>query len=180
MALSLAVNKICKCKEKSEINEVLDNIEKYDKSIDKQYYSHWNVIKKNTEFVKLFGIFSRLPNGISWSWVKEWESSGLIEQFQNGFYYYFSKDNDKWRFFHNSFKVFVERKTAESPMENWDERDRYFHNLIADRLFQSEKNFGEIFHYHKANKFEKILEISKYKYYHKQLKQFRPLKNHFR
>ena len=172
LALRLILKKISHCKN-TNLDSQLQTIDKFDKSIEEEYYSHWKQIKENTKLVRLLGFVSRMTEGIDWNWISQWEEQDTIDVFKKDLWYYFEEENEKWYFFHNSFRVFIEYKTIEKPHggPDWNE-DKKFHKILSERISKTPYKFGEIFHLYKAEAYQNIINISTQKYFKEQIDQF--------
>lgn len=173
LALKLILKKISRITENIQINSELQNIDRFDQSIEKVYYSHWKQIEENTSLVKLLGLVSRLTEGIDWNWVSQWENQETIDIFKIKLWYYFEEENEKWYFFHNSFRVFIERKTIEKPHRGIDRnKDKEFHKYLAKEIKKRPDKFEEIFHLYKAEAYQSIVDISTQQYFKNQIDNF--------
>ena len=180
LALKLILKQTSLCDNNRSLNSILQNIDKYHKSIETAYYSHWKKIRENTKLTRLLGLVSRLTEGINWHWVSQWQDQDqdTIELFKKEFWYYFDEENEKWYFFHNSFRIFIERKTIEKPHGDLDwNKDKKFHKYLAEKVKDTPDKFGEIFHFYKAEEYKKIIEISTQNYFKKQIDVFCPPSN---
>ena len=177
LALKLMLKQISLCDNNTNLNSILQNIDKYHESIEKAYYSHWKKIEKNTKLTRLLGIVSRLTEGINWYWISQWQDQDqdTIDLFRKEFWHYFDEENEKWYFFHNSFRIFIERKTIEKLHGGFDwDKDKEFHKYLAGKIKDTPDKFGEIFHLYKAEEYKKIIEISTQSYFKKQIDTFCP------
>ena len=173
LALKLIMKKISNSNNQSELDSALNNIDKFDQSIDKTYYSHWKKIRNDSGLVRLLGLVSRMTGGIDWDWISEWEDQNVIYDFQNKLYFYFDVKDEKWYFFHNSFRVFIEHKSIETPYGSLDKNeDKKLHKFLAEKIQISSDKFGEIFHLHKAEEYQKIIDISTQSYFKNQIDRF--------
>ena len=175
LALKLILKKISLIKKSEEIDEKLQKIDNFDQSIEKAYYSHWKQIDRNTELVRLLGLVSRLTEGIDWNWISNWENIKIIDFFKKELWYYFEEENEKWYFFHNSFRVFIERKTIEKYHGELDKnknKDKEFHKILAKEIKNTDNKFEEIFHLYKAEAYQEVIDISTQQYFKSQIDNF--------
>ena len=176
LALNLILKKIGRYQD-DELNSILENIDKFDETIDQTYYSHWSKIKKNVKLVNLLGFLSRMTENIDLNWIATWEDANTIDIFKKELWFYFEEENNKWCFFHNSFRVFIEYKTIEKPHGGFDvAKGKEFHRMIAQKIDDTPNKFGEIFHFYKAEEYKKIIQISTQRYFKNQFDNFRPVK----
>ncbi len=177
LALKLILKQISPCDSSKSLSAILQNIDKYHESIERAYYSHWKKIAENTKLTRLLVLVSRLTEGIDWDWISQWQDQDqdTIDLFKTEFWHYFDEENEKWHFFHNSFRIFIERKTIEKPHGGLDQRkDKEFHKSLAEKIQATSEKFGEIFHLYKAEEYQKIIEISTQSYFKKQIDAFCP------
>ena len=174
LALKLILKQVSRCKNMN-LDSQLQTIDKFNNSIEEAYYSHWKKIKENTKLVRLLGLVSRMTEGIDWNWIFQWEEQDqdTIDVFKKDLWYYFEEEGEKWYFFHNSFRVFIEHKTIEKPHGGIDKNeDKKFHKLLAKYIGVTTYKFGEIFHLYKAEAYQDIINISTQKYFKEQIDQF--------
>ena len=173
LALKLTLKKISRITNNIQIDSTLQTIDSFDRSIESAYYSHWRRIEENTQLVRMLGLISRLTEGIDWGWVSQWEKQETIDFFKRELWYYFEEENEKWYFFHNSFRVFIERKTIEKPHGGTDRnKDKEFHKILAKEIKKTPDKFGEVFHLYKAEAHQDIVDISTQKYFKNQIDNF--------
>ena len=133
LALKLILKQIAPC-DNRDLNFTLQSIDKYHESIERAYYSHWKKIENNTKLTRLLGLVSRLTEGIDWHWISQWreQDQDTIDLFRKEFWHYFDEEDEKWHFFHNSFRVFIEKKTIEKPHGGFDRnKNKHFHKYTG-------------------------------------------------
>jgi hypothetical protein len=99
-----------------DIDTTLSEIKPYRDHIDVQYVSHWRQVEDDRELVQLLALLARIRGGIDIRWVDEWANKDALYHLQRRFKHYFRiESDDRWYFFHNSFRAFLTEKTRRLP-----------------------------------------------------------------
>jgi hypothetical protein len=112
------------------IDEVLVSTERYEGDIEAQYQSYWRQIEQDDELVHLLGLLASFRGMIDLSWVETWVRQPIMNRLRRKVAHYFRREEDnRWYFFHNSFRLFLRYKTEESGPN----QDHRFHHELAER-----------------------------------------------
>ena len=174
------LNRIRQAEDTEQLDNILHTVEVFAGNIDATYHSYWDQFAGDTELTNLLGLFARMRGVIDFSWIREWADNTAIERLGNRFAHYFRiEDQDRWYFFHNSFRLFVARKTSEFPAGTVDpSKDRDFHVFLAD-LCRDEsarpiRAWEEMYHRASAKQYAEVLKIATQEYFRGQLFALRP------
>lgn len=184
LALSYILNHLDNVNNKEQIDHILDTTEIYKGDIEVQYASYWGQIEDEYELKHLIGLLSRLRSFIDINWVKTWDNGSfnnkkVLSQFIKKFAHYFRIEENRWYFFHNSFRLFLQEKTSELLPGNIDsDQDQTFHREIAEKCSKTENSYWsweELYHRAKAGENQKVLEQASQSYFRDQFFSFRPI-----
>ena len=175
------INKLTQIDDPAGLDEELKIIAPFESNIEGTYQSYWEQFSDDDELRRLLGLLSRMRGVIDLSWVRTWAATNVVDRLGRQFAHYFRiEDNSRWRFFHNSFRLFLVEKTAEFPPGNSDlSRHRDFHLELAG-LFSSQPAgtplaWEEIYHWASGGQFDKVLEIATQEYFRDQFLALRPI-----
>ena len=182
LALSYILNHLDNANNKEQIDHILNTTEKYEEDIEVQYASYWGQIEDEYELKHLIGLLSRLRSFIDINWVKTWDGDDkrVLSKFIKKFAHYFRIEENRWYFFHNSFRLFLQEKTSELIPRSIDpDQDHEFHHDIAEKCSKTKKNsywaWEELYHRAKADENQKVLEKASQSYFRDQFFSFRPV-----
>lgn len=180
LALSYILHDLKNATEEKEIDEILNSTEKYEGDILAQYESYWSKIEDNGELIHLIGLLCRFRRSIDIPWIKTWAEWRLLKLFIRKFMRYFRIEEDRWYFFHNSFRLFLQKKTVELIPGTFDsDQNRAFHQEIAEKCFNTKNNlywsWEELYHRAKADEHHEVLEKASQSYFREQFFNFRPI-----
>ena len=174
------INKLTQIDNPARLDEELKTIAPFEGNIEGTYQSYWEQFNDDGELRRLLGLLSRLRGIIDLSWVETWADTNVVDRLGRQFSHYFRIEADsRWRFFHNSFRLFLSEKTAEFPPGNWDSsRHRDFHLELA-RLHSVQPAgtplaWEEIYHWALGGRLDKVLEIATQDYFRNQFLALRP------
>ncbi|WP_254510274.1 hypothetical protein [Anatilimnocola floriformis] len=146
------------------IEEILSRIEPFGGQIEESYHSHWRHVideREDSDLAILLGKIARLRPAIDLRWVESWAGAAVVDRLRRSLFHLFRRESrDRWYVFHNSFRQFLLRRTAESPPDGFDEsRDNRIHSEIADlcaaELPSSHWSWEEAYHRHRAGEHAK-------------------------
>lgn len=162
------------------IEAVLENTERYEGSIERQYHGHWRQIQDDDDLTNLLGLLARFRGVIDLDWVESWTDAVPLRRLWRTMAHYFRvEDERRWYFFHNSFRLFLLRQTAEYVPGSFDEAlDRSFHRQLADKCAQAPRDsywaWEELYHRALAGEHEQVLELASQEWFRRQFLSFRP------
>ena len=184
LALALLVNRLSNASDYQTVSAILNSTEPFGGQIDQIYYSHWRQViddRQDDELAALLGKIVRLRPTIHLQWVESWAGTAVVDRLRRSLYHLFRREGrHRWYIFHNSFRLFLLRRTAESPPDGFDEaRDRRIHSEIAD-LCAAEPpsnhwNWEEAYHRNSAGEHEKGVDLANAERLRAQLLAFRPI-----
>jgi len=158
---------------------IIENSLPYTGDIEEQYFAHWRKIENDQELVNLLGLLARIRGSIPMKWVAQWAKEYLRKKLKPFLDQYFSSDSqDRWRFFHNSFRIFLESKTAESlPGQTSQQVNQQYHRKLAEHYEGSDApwQWETLYHYYQAGDFKRVIEIAQYSSFRTQVEALRPI-----
>jgi energy-coupling factor transporter ATP-binding protein EcfA2 len=181
LALAYLLNRIKSAADTSVIEKILKDTTRYDGGIEAQYHSYWRQIETDVELVHLLALLARLRKAIDLSWLGSWNSYVVMSRFRTKLAHYFRAENENyWYFFHNSFRLFLLHKTAESPSGTLDaSRNQALHHELAEICGRESSGspwaWEQLYHLVAAREFVKVLELASQEYFRGQLLACRPV-----
>ena len=161
------------------LTSILSDASPYDGDIEAQYHGHWRQFEKDHELVHLLGLIARMRGVIDLRWAESLASAQAIHRLHQEFTYLFRiEDHNRWYFFHNSFRLFLAARTAESRPAVFDpDKDHALHRELAEKCQQGEDlrwKWEELYHLSQAGADEELLERAKPRLLREQFLNFRP------
>lgn len=181
LALAYILNYLHNVTDEENLEAALQGIERYEGSIENQYHSYWRQIEKDAELVHLLGLLARMRGVIDLLWVETWADQAVVSQLRHTLYQYFRReDGNRWYFFHNSFRLELVQKTAESMPGVFDVTiDHRFHHELAEICAKAPSNsfwsWEELYHRVLAEEHEVVLTLASQEWFHRQFLAFRPI-----
>lgn len=181
LALAYILNYLQNVTDEENLETALQGIERYEGSIENQYHSYWRQIEQDAELVHHLGLLARMRGVIDLSWVETWADQAVVSRLRHMLYHYFRReDGNRWYFFHNSFRLELIQKTAESIPGAFDETiDRRFHHELAEICAKAPSNslwsWEELYHRVLAEEHEAVLALASQEWFHRQFLAFRPI-----
>ena len=181
LSLIYLLNSLFLSESPEEYTEILDGTIAYSGNIEDQYFSHWKKIEDDLEFSDFLGLLARIRGPIPIKWIAGWPitTKSLLRKLNRTFGQYFSEDSlGRWEFFHNSFRIFLEARTADDlPGRSSEEINQEIHLKIAQLYEKSDDPFRweTLYHYYKAGEYKRVIEIAQYDWFKSQVEAFRPI-----
>jgi hypothetical protein len=181
LSLAYLLNRLTEANNDEEIENIIENTESYKGDIEEQYHSYWKQIENDYEFVDLLGLLTRIRGAIKLSWVKTWCNGSVIYRLQKNMGHYFKHENsERMYFFHNSFRLFLNEKTAESyPGEFDSSKDIEFHSRLAEKCANSPEDsryrWEQIYHLYLSKNYDSVLELASQEWFRNQFFMYRPV-----
>jgi len=185
LALGILVNRLrVSLLSDDNIDNILEETPKYQESIYNQYEYLWTQIEESNRprMRELVGQVARLWPDIDFRWVRTWEDfreTETVREFETRFKHLFVRvAPNRWRFFHNSFRLFLLDKSIET-IDGLDpsEGERY-HQKLAERCEAckngSEHGWQFIYHLSHSGKLDKLFEVATVSWFEKEYMEFRP------
>lgn len=182
LSLAYLLNRLSEASNDGEIESILENTESYKGNIEEQYYSYWKQIESDYDLIDLLGLLARIRGAIDLSWIKTWyDNRSVIYRLQQKMGHYFKRENPKrWYFFHNSYRLFLNEKTAESSPGEFDSStDIEFHSKLAEKCANSPESssyqWEQLYHLYLAGKYEFVLKLASQEWFRNQFFLYRPV-----
>jgi len=181
LALQYLLNRILDKASDTEIEAALNAALPYSGTIENEYHSYWRQVENDVDLVHLVGLLARLRTVVDLGWMEKWARADAIRKLTFSFGHYFRKEDGKrWYFFHNSYRVFLLNKTAESPTHEFDiGRHREFHKELADLCAAeppaSPWAWEELYHRSQCGEHATVLKKAQPNFFRSQFVAFRPL-----
>lgn len=179
LALIYLLNRLTQVETPQERDSLITTALPYEGDIEEQYYAHWRNIEEDFELVQLLGLLARVRGPISMKWVARWADSSSLRKLKRLFTSFFSKDHlDRWEFFHNSFRIFLEAQTADPlPGQTVEQINQEYHRKLADFYEQSPVpwQWETLYHRYRAGDFAVVLDTATYKWFRDQVESLRPI-----
>jgi hypothetical protein len=181
LALIYILNNLREVRGSEDLPAILDGIEPFRGNIEEQYYTYWNRnFCTDYDLSQLLGRLSRLRGAIDLSWVEKWSDRSVVNRLRKQAAHYFKhEDSNHWYFFHNSFRIFLNQKTAESSPGVFDSSiDRTIHKelakICAQDLGDEPWSWDELYHWALAEEHEEVLGRATQDWFRNQFYAFRP------
>jgi hypothetical protein len=181
LVLAYLLNLLRGTMDEAALEAVLDRAEPFKGDIEAYYHSLWRHIESDAELAHLLALSARLRGAIDLSWVETWCAHDAVDRLRHSLWHYFRTEGDKrWHFFHNSFRLFVIERTAESQPGVFDpSRDAQFHRELAEKCAAapagSRWSWESLHHLHAAGEQQTVLERVSQKWFRSQFLAFRAI-----
>lgn len=184
LALALLLNRVGGSGSSLELDSFLSSAEPFGERVDGIYHRYWRSIvegSRDQEIEGLLAKLARLRPAIDLRWVKDWAGHQVVDRLRRSLSHLFRRETqDRWYFFHSSFRQFLLQRTAEVSYGEIDrERDCRIHSEIADLCaatpVSNRWNWEEAYHRHKAGQHERVLEIVSTERLREHFLSFRPI-----
>ena len=179
LALIYLLNSLVQADSSQEYSTIIENSSPYTGNIEEQYFAHWRKIEDDLELSQLLGLLARIRGPIPMSWVTKWAERSSLQKLKHLFMQYFSRDSQgRWEFFHNSFRIFLEAKSAEPlPGQTVEQVNQGFHFKLAQYYEDSDApwQWETLYHYYQAGDFKRVVDIAQYSWFRTQVESLRPI-----
>ena len=143
------------------------------------YEGVWEKISGSPETVELLGTVSRIRGTIRLSWLLQTGSRQAdIERLKSLRYLFDSSGDERWTFFHSSFREFLRRKTADVDGAFSEARHRHYHADLARRCAESDaetpERFDRLFHLYESGEPQTVLREATPAFFRSQADGMRP------
>jgi len=179
LALIYLVKPLQLAEDEEARSSILSEAVPYEEDIEDYYWAHWKQVEDDDELVHALGLLSRVRGAIPMDWAAQWIDRPVASKFKRLFGRYFDVDSaNRWSFFHNSFRLFLQDRTAEPILGgSSEEKARSFHAELAE-LYAGAKSpwrWEKIYHLHHAGSHETIVEQSTSEWFQEQVQALRPI-----
>ena len=129
------------------------------------YRAYWSDVEANDDTVDALAHVARWRGAIDLEWFTTWRSPVAIRGIRRTAHHFFRRErNDRWYFFHESFRVFLLEATIQTGAGGRDQRIalRYHHNLAdaCARADQGRVRWEQLHHLIEAGCEEAALELA--------------------
>ncbi|MDY7076577.1 MAG: ATP-binding protein [Chloroflexota bacterium] len=158
---------------------LLDQAIPYRDDIEEQYWGHWRDIRDDEVLVHTLALLARVRGAIPMTWVGEWLESVALRGLQRLFLQYFEEEGeDRWAFFHNSFRLFLQERTAELlPGRTVEQQNQAYHRELARRYEASPVpwRWEALYHQYSAGEYDAVVGMATQEWFREQVEALRPL-----
>ncbi len=178
LALAYLLNRLADPGDDRGTEAVLGGAEPYRGDIEAQYHSYWRQIEGDDDLAHLIGLLARQRGAIDLGWAEGWVGSRLVDRLRRAVGHYFRREgDDRWYFFHNSFRLFL--LTATSGPGPAGCRDRALHRELAGHCANAEpgsyRAWEELYHRLGAGEHRAVLDLATPEWFRGQFLAFRPV-----
>lgn len=156
-----------------EVDEILETVPQFKGDIDATYRAYWEDLVANDDDLRdLMALIARLRHQFDLPWVMKWAHPTAVRKLVNKFAHFFSREDERHSFFHNSFRQFVVKMTSQ-PL---DDNGRSYHHRLAEihSKFLGAWNTESLYHLAEAEAHEQVLEMATQEFFRVQFFDSRP------
>lgn len=179
LALTYLLRRLSGATSTTEVETILSGEARFTGRIETQYQAYWRSIGSDDDLKQLFGLLARVRGGFDLRWVDSWASDVVVDRLQQSAGHYFRAEGERRYFLHNSFRLFLEAKTAERPSFGYDEeRNRRLHRTLAQHCATAqapEWQWEELYNLSRAGDHASVLAKATQPYFRTQVESLRPL-----
>lgn len=169
--------RLAECSE--ERARLLDEAIPYKDDIEEQYWGHWRDIQDDDVLVHTLGLLARIRGAIPMTWAGGWLEPVTLRRLQRLFLQYFEEEGeDRWVFFHNSFRLFLQERTAELlPGQTAEQQNQAYHRELAGRYETSPVpwRWEALYHRYSAGEYDAVVAMATQEWFREQIEALRPL-----
>jgi hypothetical protein len=97
------------------------------------YLRLWTAVEDDEELVELLGLACRMRGPVDLAWLREHGQPGaVVRRLRDRMAHLFRREGDHWYFFHESFRLFLQDRTARVSGEEDPAEDRRLHRQLVD------------------------------------------------
>jgi hypothetical protein len=138
-------------------------------------------IRDNAELVELLALVSRIRAAIDLEWLRDQGQPGpVVRTLQERLTHLFRRDGLRWHFFHDSFRVYLQTRTATIGEDtNANEQEaRHYHRQLAEMCEATDPrdvmHWEVLFHRASADDHQQVLALATPAFFRQQLFALRP------
>jgi hypothetical protein len=163
-----------------EASTILSAETPFEGEIAAQYQSYWDSLQGDAELRDLLPLLARMRSGFDADSVLKWVGSSPLIRLQRGAGHYFIRRGTRWRFFHNSFRLFLIQATSTIGFGvDVEETDRTYHRQLAamsgEASSDSEDQWNYVYHLSAAGEHRQVIDVVTRGRAEDQLNAFRPI-----
>jgi hypothetical protein len=180
LALGYLVQALLDATDEGQVEAVLSDAA-YGGDIEAQYRTYWQAAGSEPALARLLGTVARLRGGADLEQLGRWYGSEAVGKLATFRRYFVEEPGRRWRFFHNSFRVFLARETARDEWSGQasEARDREAHLDLANRFAcepdGSPLRWEEMYHRIRAGDHEGVCRLADQRRLRAQVFSLRPL-----
>ncbi|MBN1316411.1 MAG: ATP-binding protein [Anaerolineales bacterium] len=179
LALIYLLKQLQQAERPEDREKLLESAVPYQGDIEEQYESHWHAIENDELLVHTLGLLSRVRRAIPMRWVSDWVDRKTLRKLQRLFQVYFEEEGEeRWIFFHNSFRLFLVDRTAE-PLAGISREDQHqaYHRELAERYRESIEpwRWETLYHFYCANETAIVVQLATQEWFREQVEALRPI-----
>ena len=129
--------------------------------------------------VHTLGLLARVRGPIPTKWVAQWSTPQILRKLQRLLLTYFQQEGEsRWVFFHNSFRLFLVRRTGEPLLgQSSDDLDRAYHRELAERYEASTTpwRWEALYHRYSAGEYPAVVAMAMPEWFREQVDALQPL-----
>ena len=179
LALIYLLKQLRQTREQEERAQVLEEAVPYEGDIEAQYWAHWRAIEEDDALVHTLGLLARVRGPIPMTWVAGWLEAVTLRKLKRLFITYFDEEGeDRWVFFHNSFRLFLVERTAEPlPGQTPEHQNQAYHRELAGRCEASPApwRWEALYHRCNAGEYAAVVAMATPEWFREQIEALRPL-----
>lgn len=165
---------------KTNIDSLINSFIKIEGTIEEYYSKIWKPIQKEDELIELLGLICRINGLVNISFVKEWNyNQSVLRSFNDKAKFLFNRSDNKWTFFHNSFKQFLLKNTSIDILTSeYDEKINLdYYSKLANyyNITNVDFKWKQNFHLFKAEQFDEFLKVATPESFTFQFVNYRPI-----
>ena len=174
------INQLRTRADSEQINDLLEKSASYQGDIEVMYETNWSLFEEDFELQRLLGLLARMRRAIDMHFVAQWADPDVLGRLMLRFSHFFrTEEQNRWHFFHNSFRLFLVEKTRQiRPGQSNSSVEREFHLALAEYCADTaEGTFWswEEMHYRiQARQCREVLELATQNYFRQQMLDLRP------
>lgn len=172
LALIYLIQKIKTLNSTEDIETTLNESIPYEGNIERLYDAYWESIRTNESLQELLALLCRLRIGFDQENLKRLASKAVLRNFLSDAKHFFRVEtNHQWRFFHNSFRQYLIKKTSTDIFGSYDkEVDKDYHKKLAELCLNIDGilKWQTIYHLSQSEQWSEILSLGKQQYFRQQ------------
>ncbi len=142
-----------------------------------EYQAVWQEIEDDSDLTEILAVCSRLRIEFTTEWLSSWSQHHTVQKFRRKVLYLFRRQQNGWRFFHDSFRQFAADQTALGDDPRSDiQVDSRIHRRIAELCKEtSDQRFSweQLYHRFHGGESDKVLELAQQTIFREQFRSFR-------
>lgn len=112
LALNYLVQALRGAADEGQVEVVLSGAHPYRGDIEAQYRTYWQAARDDAAVAGVLAAAARLRGGADLELLGRWYGADAVGRLAAFRRYFVEEPGRRWRFFHNSFRVFLARETA--------------------------------------------------------------------